>query len=71
MIDDRNQLRADKDMAPIQCSSDNNDIFNDHRHEIVAPSYPLRLSMRVKSITTVTVNYISSMEKGNEIWRIK
>ena len=58
-----------------QVSSDNN-VFNDHRHAIVASSDPYGLFAEVisegKGITTVTVNYISSMmKKGREIWRIK
>ena len=75
MIDDRNQYEKTKAwLKANQVSSDNN-VFNDHRHAIVASSDPYGL---FAGFTSEGKEYqycngelhIVYDDKGNEIWRI-
>ena len=63
MIDDRNEYEKTRACPKANHVSSDNRVSNDHRHAITASSHPhvysLRLPQRVKSITTVTVSYIS------------
>ena len=65
MIDDRNQYEKTKAWLKANQVSGDNQVFNDHRHAIVALAslivYSLRLSQRVSNITTAMGRCISSM----------
>ena len=65
MIDDRNQYEKTKAWLKANQVSNDNQVFNDHRHAIVASSdhYGLfaGLSQRVRNINTAMGNCISSM----------
>ena len=65
MIDDRNEYERTKAWLKANQVSSDNRVFNDHRYAIVASCYPyfylLRLSQRVRNITTAMGNCISSM----------
>ena len=67
MIDDRNQYQKTKAWLKTNQVSGDNNLFNDHRHAIVASSDPYGLFAEVisegKNITTAMGSYISSMIK--------
>ena len=75
MIDDRNQYEKTKSwLKANQVSSDNN-VFNDHRHAIVASSDPYGLFAEVISEGKIYHNYNGELhivydEKGNDVWRL-
>ena len=76
MIDDRNQYEKTKAWLKANQVSGDNQVFNDHRHAIVASSEPHGLFAEVISEGT-QYHYcnwelhIVYDDKGNEIWRIK
>ena len=75
MIDDRNQYEKTKAWLKANQVSNDNRLFNDHRHAIVASSEPYGL---FAGFTSEGKEYqycngelhIVYDDKGNEIWRI-
>ena len=76
MIDDRNQYEKTKAWLKANQVSGDNQVFNDHRHAIVASSDPYGLFAEVIS-EAKEYHYrngelhIVYDEKRNDIWRIK